>query len=160
MSLAAARALVDNGGVYLAPASAAWSSADREIDGLSSAQLEQRGERGPLLVTSGEKRLTQAAVYAIVRRLARAAGLPAAEQVSPHSLRHSAATAALDDGAPLRDVQDFLGHADPRTTRRYDRNRGSLTARPRTASACCTPSKDPLSTLRADTSSRRQLRLR
>jgi integrase/recombinase XerD len=65
-----------------------------------------------------------------VRRLARAAGLPAADQISPHSLRHSAATAALDDGAPLRDVQEFLGHAEPCTTRRYDRNRGSLDRSP------------------------------
>jgi hypothetical protein len=27
---------------------------------------------------------------------------------------------------PLRDVQDAAGHADPRTTRRYDRGRHSL----------------------------------
>jgi hypothetical protein len=75
-------------------------------------------------------RLTQGYVFALVRRLARIAGIPAAEQISPYSLRHSAATAALDDGAPLRDVQDLLGRADPRTTRRYDRNRGSLDRSP------------------------------
>ena len=85
---------------------------------------------GPLFVTAYRKRLTQAYVFALVRRIARAANLPAAEQISPHSLRHSAAIAALDDGAALRDVQDFLGHADPRTTRRYDRNRGSLDRSP------------------------------
>ncbi|MFF0371275.1 tyrosine-type recombinase/integrase [Micromonospora sp. NPDC005087] len=85
---------------------------------------------GPVTDHDREKPLTQAAVFATVRRLARAADLPAAEQISPHSLRHSAATAALDDGAPLREVQDFLGHADPRTTRRYDRNRGSLDRSP------------------------------
>ncbi len=85
---------------------------------------------GPIFVTGGERPLTQAYVFALVRWLARVAGLPAAGQVSPHTLRHSAATAALDDGAPLRDVQDFLGHADPRTTRRYDRNRGSLDRSP------------------------------
>jgi len=27
---------------------------------------------------------------------------------------------------PFRDVQDFAGHADPRTTRRYDRCRNNL----------------------------------
>jgi integrase/recombinase XerD len=81
---------------------------------------------GPLFATATGTQLTQAYVYALIRRLARAAGLPAADRISPHSLRHSAATAALDDGAPLRDVQDFLGHADPRTTRRYDRNHGAL----------------------------------
>jgi integrase/recombinase XerD len=85
---------------------------------------------GPLFTTGRGNRLTQAGVFALVRRLARAAGLPAAEQISPHSLRHSAATAALDDGTALRDVQDFLGHADPRTTRRYDRDRGSLDRSP------------------------------
>jgi len=35
-------------------------------------------------------------------------------------------TAALDAGVPLRDVQDTASHADPRTTMRYDRARGSL----------------------------------
>ncbi len=44
----------------------------------------------------------------------------------PHSLRHSFITAALDAGVPLRDVQEAASHADPRTTMRYDRGRGSL----------------------------------
>jgi integrase len=35
-------------------------------------------------------------------------------------------TAALDAGVPLRDVQEAASHADPRTTMRYDRGRGSL----------------------------------
>jgi integrase len=69
-------------------------------------------------------------VFRLVRRTARLAGLPDAGLVSPHSLRHTVATAALDAGAPLRDVQDLLGHADPRTTRRYDRSRGSLDRSP------------------------------
>jgi hypothetical protein len=33
---------------------------------------------------------------------------------------------SLDAGVPLRDVQDAASHADPRTTMRYDRARGSL----------------------------------
>jgi site-specific recombinase XerD len=60
----------------------------------------------------------------IVHRLARATGI--AKAVSPHSLRHTFVTLALDAGASLRDVQDSAGHADPRTTRRYDRGRHSL----------------------------------
>jgi hypothetical protein len=32
----------------------------------------------------------------------------------------------LDAGVPLRDVQEAASHADPRTTIRYDRARGSL----------------------------------
>ena len=35
-------------------------------------------------------------------------------------------TAALDAGVPLRNVQEAALHADPRTTMRYDRARGSL----------------------------------
>jgi integrase/recombinase XerD len=44
----------------------------------------------------------------------------------PHTLRHAFITAALDAGVPLRDVQEAASHADPRTTMRYDRARGSL----------------------------------
>ena len=39
--------------------------------------------------------------------------------LSPHSLRHTAGTLALRSGAQLREVQDLLGHADPKTTSIY-----------------------------------------
>ncbi|MGC9670986.1 tyrosine-type recombinase/integrase [Planosporangium sp. 12N6] len=100
------------------------------IKGATAEQLASVPITGLLLRTSGGKPLTQAHVFATVRRLAHAAGLPAADRISPHSLRHAAATAALDNGAPLLDVQDFLGHADPRTTRRYDRSRSTLDQSP------------------------------
>ena len=61
-----------------------------------------------------------------MRRLARTGGIEAWQELSPHSLRHSAITFALDAGATLRDVQDYAGHKDPRTTRRYDHARDSL----------------------------------
>jgi len=48
------------------------------------------------------------------------------KRISPHSLRHTAATLALDGGASLRSVQASLGHADPKTTVRYDRARRGL----------------------------------
>ena len=59
-----------------------------------------------------------------LRRVARRAGISKA--VGPHTLRHAFITAALDAGVPLRDVQEAASHADPRTTMRYDRARGSL----------------------------------
>ncbi len=46
---------------------------------------------------------------------------------SPSLLR---ATEALSLGVALQDVQDALGHADPRTTRLYDRNRNRLDRSP------------------------------
>ena len=57
-------------------------------------------------------------------RLVKRAGID--KRISPHSLRHSFITAALDAGVPLRDVQEAASHADPRTTMRYDRARRSL----------------------------------
>jgi integrase/recombinase XerD len=81
---------------------------------------------GPLLATAAGGRLRQAHLWELVRRLARTAGIGAWAQLSPHSLRHSAITFALDAGASLRDVQDYAGHKDPRTTRRYDHSRDSL----------------------------------
>jgi integrase/recombinase XerD len=39
--------------------------------------------------------------------------------LSAHSLRHTAGTLAIQSGASLRQVQDLLGHADPRTTAIY-----------------------------------------
>jgi len=57
-------------------------------------------------------------------RLVKRAGIE--KTITPHSLRHSHATLALDLQVPLRDLQDSLGHADPRTTRRYDRDRDNL----------------------------------
>jgi integrase/recombinase XerD len=81
---------------------------------------------GPLFVTASGARVDRHAVFRLVRRLARTAGIPAWARLSPHSLRHAFATTARDEGVPLEDVQDAMGHADPRTTRRYDRDRHNL----------------------------------
>ena len=37
--------------------------------------------------------------------------------LSPHSLRHTAGTLSLQNGSSLREVQDLLGHSDPKTVR-------------------------------------------
>jgi site-specific recombinase XerD len=81
-------------------------------------------DTGPMFATRSGRRMDRHAALKVVRRLAQAAGIE--HIVSPHSLRHGFVTLALDAGVPLRDVQDAAGHADPRTTRRYDRGRHSL----------------------------------
>jgi integrase/recombinase XerD len=65
-------------------------------------------------------------LFRLVRRLAGKARIPAADHISPHSLRHTAITEALEATHDLRKAQDLAGHADPRTTRLYDLRRGQL----------------------------------
>ena len=84
------------------------------------------GERpeGPVFLAGDGRRLDRHGAARIVRRAAGRAGIR--KPVGPHTLRHAFITAALDAGVPLRDVQEAASHADPRTTIRYDRARGSL----------------------------------
>ena len=85
--------------------------------------LEERTD-GFLVLANDGGPLNRFQATRAIRRLSRAADIT--KHISPHSLRHTAVTLALDAGVPLRDVQDMAGHADPRTTRRYDRARKSL----------------------------------
>ena len=50
------------------------------------------------------------------RRFTKRHDLP---RVSPHDLRHTAATLALEAGANLKEVQQLLGHSDPSTTMKF-----------------------------------------
>jgi integrase/recombinase XerD len=88
--------------------------------------------RRVLFATESGARLLPADVWRLVRRVGKAAGLPAdlVSHLGPHAMRHSFATLYLDSGGSLRDLQDAMGHADPRTTRRYDRARDSLDRSP------------------------------
>lgn len=101
------------------------------LDDYLAARAEATGGLdGPLFATTarggGTGRLDEPAAFRLIRRLAARAGLPSADRLSPHSLRHAFATNAREIGVPLEDVQDAMGHADARTTRRYDRARFAL----------------------------------
>ncbi|MGH8710440.1 MAG: tyrosine-type recombinase/integrase [Burkholderiales bacterium] len=48
------------------------------------------------------------------------------EKVSPHDLRRTAITRALDQGLSYRQVQMMSGHRDPKTVMRYDHGRKNL----------------------------------
>jgi len=63
--------------------------------------------------------LSSDGVYKIMRSYSAELGIPS----SPHVARATAATNALDNGADIAKVQEWLGHADISTTRMYDRRK-------------------------------------
>ncbi|HSJ29486.1 MAG TPA: site-specific tyrosine recombinase XerD [Acidimicrobiia bacterium] len=65
-------------------------------------------------------RLTRQGIFDVVRKAATSAGIEPSE-VSPHVLRHSAATHMIEAGADIRSVQEMLGHANVSTTQVYTR---------------------------------------
>lgn len=62
-------------------------------------------------------RLTARGVYYIIDKYAVMSGI--SKKISPHTFRHSFATALLDEGADIRTVQEMLGHASISTTQVY-----------------------------------------
>ena len=70
---------------------------------------------------AGGKRLSRCGIRRIVDQYLNQCNLKhrPGRKLSAHSLRHTAGTLALRAGADLRQVQDLLGHADPRTTSIY-----------------------------------------
>lgn len=109
----------------------AYLASRADLERLPALAGTEGGDR-PLIATARGVALYPADVWALMRRLGKAAGLPAelVGRMGAHSMRHSFATLTLDAGGNLRDLQDAMGHKDPRTTRRYDRARGRLDRSP------------------------------
>jgi integrase/recombinase XerD len=72
-----------------------------------------------------EKPMSNVDICRMVKRHLAIAGLP--QHYSPHSFRVATVTDLLTQGVPLEDVQYLAGHADPRTTRLYDRRQKRVT---------------------------------
>ncbi len=75
------------------------------------------GDPGALFLNQRGGRLTRQGVWTILKRHGDAVDL--GEKLSPHVLRHSAATHMVEGGADLRSIQEILGHATIRTTQVY-----------------------------------------
>ncbi len=94
------------------------------------------GERrtGALFTARGGRPLLRQTAAAKLGKLVRAAGIVDADgqpkRITPHSLRHTAVTLALDSGADIREVQRMVGHTKLDTTMRYDRSRSAVDRSP------------------------------
>ena len=80
-------------------------------------RMASEGGDDPLFMNFRGGRLTTRSIGRIVKRYVGAGGM--AEDISPHSMRHTFATHMLDGGADLRSVQELLGHKSLATTQKY-----------------------------------------
>ena len=78
--------------------------------------MKQRSGKAMFLNRRGD-RLSRQGFWLVLRGLSTKAGIDG--KITPHTLRHSFATHLLRGGAPLRHVQELLGHASITTTQVY-----------------------------------------
>lgn len=93
------------------------SKAINEYLSESRPKLCRREEEDALFLNRRGDRLTRQGFWLILKNHARKIGCETS--VTPHVLRHSFATHMLRGGAPLRHVQELLGHANISTTQVY-----------------------------------------
>lgn len=102
------------------------------LEYLEAAKIRDDPPDAPLLRTAVRKTkvltdrpMTGVYLGWMLKRRLKDAGLPL--RLSPHSFRVATITDLLTQGIPLEEVQYLAGHADPRTTRLYDRRQKRIT---------------------------------
>ncbi len=102
------------------PARAALRAWLKTREAMEDAARAEGKPASPHLFPSRGKsgHLTRHAFYVLIKDLAVEGGV-SPSKVTPHTLRHAFATHLLANGADLRAIQTFLGHADVSTTEIY-----------------------------------------
>ena len=88
----------------------------RYIDEARPSFVKKSSERSLFLNMRGQ-RLSRQGFWLILKAHTKRAGIT--KKITPHTLRHSFATHLLQGGAPLRHVQELLGHSSITTTQVY-----------------------------------------
>ena len=70
-----------------------------------------------VFLSSRRQPMSRKTIWDMIKKCARSAGIT--KTIYPHTLRHSFASHLLANGAPLRIIQEMLGHADIATTQIY-----------------------------------------
>ena len=99
--------------VYLNPASAKALN-----DWLLIRKSIQAVDKNAVFLSNRRTRMSVDAVQVMVRKTLLKAGLDASH-ISPHKLRHTAATLMLQNGVDVRTLQEVLGHENLNTTQIY-----------------------------------------
>lgn len=79
--------------------------------------LVKKESKRSLFLNRRGQRLSRQGFWLILKTHAKRAGI--SKKITPHTLRHSFATHLLQGGAPLRHVQELLGHSSITTTQVY-----------------------------------------
>jgi integrase/recombinase XerD len=106
----------------------AWLSVNGQVSPNTPLFLAPGSSRGQGRDGFSSKAISKRAVQKLVERYSKKLRLDPA--VTIHSFRVTALTTARERGADIVDLQDFAGHADPRTTQTYIRNRDRLSQSP------------------------------
>ena len=99
---------------------------------VDAADLRDAPKKAPLFRTAVRKenrltgkRMTANDIGRMIKRRVKRGGLQA--NLSAHSFRVAVATDLFDQGVDTKDIQQLVGHSDPRTTRLYDRTDRKVT---------------------------------
>lgn len=88
-----------------------------ELRALVDRRRRADGSSAPLFVNRQRSRLRPQSIRVRLHRAAATAGL--ARRITPHMLRHTAATLLIENGVDIRIVQRLLGHSSIATTEIY-----------------------------------------